>query len=487
MERKTYRLWQPVIFHDYWQNCDTSILDDISAAWFARRASLQSNSQEYSDFLNQLKREHAIETGVIERLYDLKKGITETFIKEGFVQSYLSHGDTDISKEQLMKHLQDHLDAVNFIFDIVKENRPLSTSFIKELHHLTTQHQDFATGRNQFGEKIDIPLLKGTYKLRENNPTGKDGAVIRYCPPEQVASEMDNLVSIYNALVERGASPLIIATWFHHAFTTIHPFQDGNGRVARLLTSLIFIKFGYFPFTVLREEAKVKYIEALEEADKGKPQRLVNYFAEVQKRNIQKALNLKEVSSTSLAEMQKLFAERIDHLKQEKEEQKLKLETYRQATFDFCFEVLGRLKQNLEAQINGNAQISIYSSSFNEPTTPSYFHQEISAYAQKYSYYFNGTLPQAWLAYKIKLSQSKEYQLAIHIHHYGYGTSTLAIGALLEFEGKDISGLDFKTVPLTIPPHVIAIDDNLINKQKNIEVFLENALATALAQIISEI
>ena len=62
--------------------------------------------------MNRLKREHAIETGVIERLYDLKKGITEPFIKKGFVESYLSHDDTNVPTQVLMKHLKDHLDAV---------------------------------------------------------------------------------------------------------------------------------------------------------------------------------------------------------------------------------------------------------------------------------------------------------------------------------------------------------------------------------------
>jgi len=76
--------------------------------------------------------------------------------------------------------------------------------------------------------------------------------------------------------------------WFHHAFTTIDPFQDGNGRIARLLASLILIKHGLFPFTVLRGEAKVKYIDALEKADAHEFQPLIDYFAEVQKKHIEK-------------------------------------------------------------------------------------------------------------------------------------------------------------------------------------------------------
>ena len=68
-----FRLWNFIEFTPAWGDADTSTIDDLAPSWFARREILQANSQEYEDFLNQLKREHAIETGVVERLYDLKK------------------------------------------------------------------------------------------------------------------------------------------------------------------------------------------------------------------------------------------------------------------------------------------------------------------------------------------------------------------------------------------------------------------------------
>lgn len=57
--------------------------------WEKRRVELQKDEDQYKRFMDQLKRKQAIDTGIIERMYDLKKGITETFIKEGFVDSYL--------------------------------------------------------------------------------------------------------------------------------------------------------------------------------------------------------------------------------------------------------------------------------------------------------------------------------------------------------------------------------------------------------------
>ena len=61
---------------------------DLSPSWFDRRNILQNNSKEYEEFITKLKREHAIEIGIVEGMYDLERGVTETFIKEGFVESY---------------------------------------------------------------------------------------------------------------------------------------------------------------------------------------------------------------------------------------------------------------------------------------------------------------------------------------------------------------------------------------------------------------
>lgn len=483
-----HRLWKPVELTSNWLEGDTSILDDISSSWFERRKKLREDTGEYADFLNRLKREHAIETGVIERLYDLKKGITETFIKEGFVKSYLSHGDTNISEDKLIRHLNDHLEAVEFIFGIVKEDRPFSGSFIKELHQLVTRHQNHTEGINQFGQKQTVNLLKGQYKERENNPVRDDGTVIRYCPPDQVASEMDNLIEIYTTETKNDIHPLILATWFHHAFTTIHPFQDGNGRVARLLTSLIFIKHGYFPFTVLREEAKVKYIEALEKADRGESQPLLSYFAEVQKRNIQKALNIRDVTGNSLEEAQNILASRLEDWRQRQaQEHEILLNNIRKEVFIYCSSVLHELMDSLKDTLNGNASVFIKSCSFEHTKKHHYFYSQIISYANTHNYFFNRGLPKAWLLFKVELTENKKYQLGVSIHHYGYDDSTIAIGSFLEFKGNSGNDTIATTLPLEIPPHVISISEKIENKKKNIKNYLENVLALALAQIASEL
>ncbi len=488
-EQKTHRLWVPVEFSQEWLECDTSTIDDISPSWIDRREILQTNSKEYQEFITELKREHAIETGIVERMYDLEKGITETFIKKGFVESYISHNDTNVPVPKLLSHLSDHLDAVDFVFDVVKENRDLTIGFIKELHALVTRNQEYAEGRDQFGSRTKIDLRKGAFKILENNPTREDGTKILYCPPDHVQAEMDNLISIYNDAENKNIHPLICATWFHHAFTTIHPFQDGNGRIARLIASLILIKHGLFPFTVLREEAKAKYIDALEKADAHEFQPLIDYFAEVQKRHIEKALNLKEVSSSSFDEVADIFSGKIENWQKKKvaEREKL-LDKARIDVFNFCLKHLNQISDQLSAKLNGNANITIQKCSPDKDERQDFYYGQIIKYAKKHDYYFNRNFPKGWLTFRVELAENKKYQLCVTIHHYGYEDSTLAIGAFLEYliphESND--RID-EALPLEIKPHVISLTGDIMTKEKNIAVFIKNAVTLTMAQIASEL
>ncbi len=187
------------------------------------------------------------------------------------------------------KTISAHEDVLEGLFDFVAQRRELSTSYIKELHAALLRHQDVVKGVDQFGTEVYAELKKGAYKDHPNSPTRRDKAVHEYCPPEHVAAEMDRLVGLHGEHDQRGVPAMVEAAWLHHAFTQIHPFQDGNGRVARALASLILIKGGFFPLVVHRDDWE-KYIDALEAADEGDLASLVALFASLQKRGLTKAI-----------------------------------------------------------------------------------------------------------------------------------------------------------------------------------------------------
>jgi len=501
---KQVKIWKPINFDEIWLTTNTSKLDDLAPSWFRKRDQLKEGSNEYEEFLNKLKRQHAIETGIVEKLYDLKEGITQTFIKEGFVESYLQHGDTNIPPKQLISYLKDHFDAIDFVFDVVKQSRQITKGFILELHQLITQHQNTTDAVDSLGRIGKVELLKGQFKKFENNPKRTDGTIFLYCPPIHVESEIDKLIAIYTDLEERKIKPVIISAWFHHAFTQIHPFQDGNGRLARLLASLILIRHGLFPFTVKGIEKK-KYIDSLELADNNEPQNLIDYFCEVEKRNIEEVLNLKldtPVSKKSLEEVTDVFTQKLGTWKQGLQKDRLtKINENRIKIFQYCNSVLNETVNELHKKISKDMAEIYLNKSFPESDNYYWFSHQIVDYARMHNYFFNRTLPRGWFKVAFVLSKERQYQLVISIHHYGYDDSTLAVGAFLEFieassKGKRNSnnfsrkGQDdnlITSLPLDIMPHIMSMEVDIDELESNLKSFLQDTITVTLGQIASEI
>ena len=228
-------------------------------------------------------RAFAIETGQIEGLYLFRHGVTEQLVTEGFEGVRGEHsvrsdlGDPD--DRTLRGLLEDQQATLEAVCDLAKDGTPLSHTTIKGLHAIVTRHQDTATGIHGITcERIRIPLRKGDYKIRPNNPRRMDGFVHEYCPPEQVDSEMDAFLEFHRSHADRQLPTEVEAAWLHHAFVRIHPFQDGNGRLSRLLVAYAFARNGEFP-PVVPANGKDRYIGALERADEGNLRPFIRYLA----------------------------------------------------------------------------------------------------------------------------------------------------------------------------------------------------------------
>jgi hypothetical protein len=257
--------------------------------WMARKPGLADRDAR-DQFHERLKREWAIETGIIEGVYVFDRGVTSTLIEHGVNSSLIPRQPGNLTPEHVATIIQDHAEVFDWLFDFVKGERELTIGYIKELHAALLRHQDATIAMTTAGERIEVPLERGTYKRLPNNPVTTDGTIHEYCPPEHVASEMERLIRWHREHLCNGVAHEVEAAWLHHRFTQIHPFQDGNGRVARAIASLVFIKADWFPL-IVRPDEKVKYLDALEQADFGDLGPLVSNFASVQKRIFLMALD----------------------------------------------------------------------------------------------------------------------------------------------------------------------------------------------------
>ncbi|MDA0206172.1 MAG: Fic family protein [Acidobacteria bacterium] len=260
----------------------------------------------------------SVETGILEQLYDLDRGTTEALVTDGFAEELVSRSGTDIEPSRLIDILRDQEAAIQLVIDCIANNRTLSKGVIHELHAILTAHQETTTAIDQFGNRLEIPLLKGAYKRQPNNPRRPDGATHEYCPPFHIETEMDNLLAWLSSY--DGEDPIIVAAWLHHRFTQIHPYQDGKGRLARVLTTLVLLKAELLPLVVDRD-LRVDYIKALESADGGSLNSLSAIFARLERQAILQALSVdseaelshqKSLSSAAIESLAAKFNKRRD-------------------------------------------------------------------------------------------------------------------------------------------------------------------------------
>lgn len=144
---------------------------------------------------------------------------------------------------------------------------PLTETFIRQLHK-TLLREDYEVYRNlPGGVTTSYTIHAGQYKTRPNSVITRYGDRFDYASPEETPALMSDLVWWYREEeAKKELTPIELAILFHYRYIRIHPFEDGNGRIARLLVNFILARHNY-PMVVVRSRKKQKYLEALHRAD----------------------------------------------------------------------------------------------------------------------------------------------------------------------------------------------------------------------------
>lgn len=171
-----------------------------------------------------------------------------------------------------------HNEAINCVIDLVKGERPLTENFIRELHSLLLQ-DSYKESKNGDGVLVPRKISAGKYKTTTNHVETATGEIFYFATPEETPAKMFDLLNWYNQKTkDKGVNPILVAAEFHYRFIRIHPFDDGNGRTARILMNFILMQFG-FPPVIIKTEDKANYFAALQMADAGNIETFVNYIA----------------------------------------------------------------------------------------------------------------------------------------------------------------------------------------------------------------
>ena len=483
MNVKTSQSWRPIRDYEEAPNeLAIAELPPLHNVWEEQKGTIRSGGS-FNQFELALKREWAIETGLIERLYVLDRGITQLLITNGIVADYISSSTAQNSK-QIELMIKDHEAALDHLFDFVKQDRSLTPSYIKELHSLITSHQETSEAIDQFGRKIDVPLTKGEFKKQPNNPTRFDGSIHEYCPPEHVDSEMDRLCELHQRHKEQEVSLEVEAAWLHHRFTSIHPFQDGNGRVARALASLVFIQAGWFPL-VVRDKDRNRYIETLESADNGDLKGLVTFFGALQKKNFLDVLSIARTTERStgikqqIEETRRRLSERKTSLQQELDQA---IKTVKEL-HTFAREQLSSLRSELSEQL-GPVLTSKPTFRVDEGEHLSdkdhYYNSQIVEVAKKIDYFADRRTYHSWV--RLDLRDGTHGILLISFHGFGVEFNGVLVcsGIWFEKSWSDDSKTETAPIPLTSELFQINYHEKTSSVKERFKPWLEECCTRAI-------
>ncbi len=191
----------------------------------------------------------------LEHYYDIELTYTSNAIEGNTLSAVettlvIEKGMT-VSGKPLKDHLEalDHYDAIRYVRELAREQTPITESDVRNLHKLVMQRSapDIA------GQYADLPRYVRTETGRYSFPS-----------PAEILPLMRDFAGWL------AAAPATAETAFeaHRRLVNIHPFNDGNGRTARLLMNLVLIRGGYVPVAV-RPEDRLEYIRSLQQDQAG--------------------------------------------------------------------------------------------------------------------------------------------------------------------------------------------------------------------------
>lgn len=161
-----------------------------------------------------------------------------------------------------------HHEVLNMLQAIVRAKRPITEHLIRGLHAEMMGEKYEIDAQDPQGNPLKVAGRPGEYKKTQNF-VQRGAERYTYTAVEDVEPRMQSLIAWLQEEEEKGERhPIELACRFHLEFVTIHPFDDGNGRMGRILMNLILMRMGLAPAIILREE-KEEYLRTLIIAQDG--------------------------------------------------------------------------------------------------------------------------------------------------------------------------------------------------------------------------
>jgi hypothetical protein len=303
---------------------------------------------------------------------------------------------------------------------------------------------------------------------------------------------MERLLSLHERHLDQKVSPLVEAAWLHHRFALIHPFTDGNGRVARCLATLVLLKERWFPLVVTRSD-RTSYIDALRRADSGDLRPLIRLFGTLQRKVIREALSVAKETLQETAKVQGIIESVKTALERRRDEKNDLVHQSFQVAETLQYDARSRLDEMAKdiAQSLQSVDPKFNAFAFGACTDEDrahYHHYQIVQCARDLGYFANLQAYRSWAVLAIETEVRTE--ILFSIHAVGRGSSGVMACAAMIYtkrpsdEGKTIIG---EVTPLTDEPFEFTYAEEPDNVQHRFQKWLEGCLVSGLDRWRNEI
>lgn len=223
-----------------------------------------------------------------QRRWDKKVRLEFNYNSNHIEGNTLTYGETELlllfDETHGSRPMRDYeeMKAHDVAFQKIKEwatdtETPLTEQDIKNLNQIILVQPFWKNAITPDGQPTRRQITVGNYKTQPNSVRLPNGELFEYTAPQEVPIKMQELMEWYRD-EQTALHPVTLAAMFHYKFVCIHPFDDGNGRVSRLLMNYVLLAHK-LPPVVIKSSDKQNYLHALHLADTGQYEAFIRYIA----------------------------------------------------------------------------------------------------------------------------------------------------------------------------------------------------------------
>ncbi len=186
------------------------------------------------------------------------------------------------------EEMKAHDVAIDYTRSLAGEEQVIGESDIRQLNKILLKEPFWSYAETPDGQPTQKRIVPGQYKTQPNHVRTATGELHRFAEPEETPPLMEEWTRDFRRDLERSAYPLpLFLAESHWSFIHIHPFDDGNGRTARLLANYALLR-NNLPPIVIESDDRDRYISGLQNADVGRILPLAEFMLE----NVQWSIEL---------------------------------------------------------------------------------------------------------------------------------------------------------------------------------------------------